>query len=260
MMSSEIGILGSLLLLSVFSSAGTSKTDEILDLITKLQGLVKKIKFSPSSGATSRSTTTSSRPTFPTTTIPAGFVNFARDITPVDPAANRKYCYEAVCPGIYCKEEDITKYGKLRRAVPIPKIYSLCSNTIRMFISMNKYDFKMAVTSCCQYNGTLQSLNAPDVISCFQELIKAEKKQKNIFWTSGIYSKECDAYVWCPEREIVSDVGPQKWRKGFPNRTAGECLAVQTGQDKEEENGLFNLMCNTPSRHMCYGSPEVMFH
>lgn len=60
-------------------------------------------------------------------------------------------------------------------------------------------------------------------------------------WTSGRYATSCDKYVWCPDKEVISDT---KWKKGFPKADAGNCVALQTGSKNPEDDGLFNKKCS----------------
>jgi len=70
------------------------------------------------------------------------------------------------------------------------------------------------------------------------------------FWTSGRYSKACDKYVWCPEKEII---GPDaKWKKGYPKLEAGQCVAIQLGHSNPDENGFFNQKCADASYFFCH--------
>ncbi|CAB3386641.1 Hypothetical predicted protein [Cloeon dipterum] len=223
-----------LTLLSVMAS----RRGNLLRLTKKLEGLISNLQF----------------PDARTTKTPApGLVNFVKPVSILNPAdPNKKYCTEAVCPETDCKLADLVKVGKLRKTIPIPKIYSLRNSTVKTYISVFRYDFHTAMRDCCLYNSSLMAFTSPQLLEAFQNTLKLEKRLKAIFWLSGLYSKECNAYVWCPEKEIIGENGPSKWRSGFPNQNSGDCLGVQTGQQKEEENGLFNFECSLATNYMCY--------
>ncbi|XP_065353650.1 uncharacterized protein LOC135948354 [Cloeon dipterum] len=259
-MTNTVWILMSMSLLSFFASAGSSKREKFLQLLKTLQDLGEKIKFADSEDIiiASFSTTakTSNLPTRPTP--PRVNFNKAVKYSGKDAERNRTYCNEALCPEITCKLSDIIALGSLRKSFPNPQIYRL-SNSTKMYISTKKHGYYRSFESCCKYNSTLFSFTTDEVWSSFQVLLKMEKKKGNlptIFWTSAMYAQECDSYVWCPEKELV---GPQlKWRQGFPNRDFGDCVAIQTGVGKQEENGLFNFNCTTEINFMCLGSAEVV--
>jgi hypothetical protein len=63
-----------------------------------------------------------------------------------------------------------------------------------------------------------------------------------VFWTSGYYASSCGKkYVWCPDKEIISQ--DAKWKKGFPKSGEGNCVALQIGSKNPDEDGLFNSKC-----------------
>jgi hypothetical protein len=69
-----------------------------------------------------------------------------------------------------------------------------------------------------------------------------------ILWTSGRYAKSCDKYVWCPDKEVISD---DQWKKGYPKADAGKCVALQSGSKNPEDNGLFNKKCTDSLSMFC---------
>ncbi|CAB3386647.1 Hypothetical predicted protein [Cloeon dipterum] len=228
-----------MLLLLIFSATNaSSRRDKIFQLIIKLQNLTERLDLPELK--------TSASPTIkPMTakTNPPGFVNFAKPITFSNSGETKKYCSEAVCPQVSCPLTNVVNFGKLRKSIPLPKIYSMRNRTVKSLISMYKFDFNSALTAvCCTYNSTMLGFTSPELLTIFEDTLKAEKRLKGTYWTAGIFSKECDAYIWCPEMEIIGEKPLMKWKSGFPNREFGDCLAVQTGQEKQSENGLFNLI------------------
>ncbi|CAB3386645.1 Hypothetical predicted protein [Cloeon dipterum] len=232
-----------LLLLIVSAANASSRKDKIFQLIIKLQNLTGRLDL-PELKA---SATPTIKP-MTAKTNPPEYVNFAKRLNFSNSDETKKYCSEAVCPQVSCKLVNVVTYGKLRKSVPVPKIYSMRNRTVK------SHDRSLLHV---QFDNVL-GFNSPDHLTIFEDTLKAEKKSKGVFWTSGIFSKECDAYIWCPEMEIIGETPLMKWRKGFPNREFGDCLAVQTSQDSPDDNGLFNQNCSAVNFHVCYGSPEVM--
>ncbi|CAB3386643.1 Hypothetical predicted protein [Cloeon dipterum] len=143
----------------------------------------------------------------------------------------------------------IIKLQNLTGRLDLPELKASATPTIKpMTAKTNPPEY---VNFAKRLNFSNSGFNSPDHLTIFEDTLKAEKKSKGVFWTSGIFSKECDAYIWCPEMEIIGETPLMKWRKGFPNREFGDCLAVQTSQDSPDDNGLFNQNCSA-------GSPEVM--
>ncbi|XP_059473269.1 uncharacterized protein LOC132195344 isoform X2 [Neocloeon triangulifer] len=222
-------------------SNGANKREALLALIRKLQSIAENLEFPDSqtisSADLSNSTTTSAATTMTTT----------NNQKTTDPDSGKTYCNKAVCPQPKCTDVDKANLAKTRAVLAIPKIYA-ASETCdqRMVISFYKKLVKEAKDSCCVFNMTLVSPNSAAIMTCIKEVHAAERKSKAtsafVFWTSGIYSQECKAFVWCPEKEVIGT--GVKWKVGFPKNDSGDCVAIQNGMTDEKENGLFNLKCN----------------
>jgi hypothetical protein len=74
-------------------------------------------------------------------------------------------------------------------------------------------------------------------------------RSRPVIWTSGKYAPSCDKYVWCPDKEIISQ--DAKWKKGFPLAGAGDCVALQIGSKNPDEDGLFNSRCEISEMAFC---------
>ncbi|CAB3386648.1 Hypothetical predicted protein [Cloeon dipterum] len=243
--------------LNAFASAGFAEKNSVLGLVDKLRGLIENVDLPKNSKWMSTTSTLSTATTLqnaePTTKAinSQDQVNFAKPMTVID-LENKKYCEAAVCPEASCKLSEIIQYGKIRKTFPVQKFYTF-GKKIRMYFRTSKYTFDELFGKCCAYNSTPISFSSPEILSYFKEMYRAEIKTKvrldKVFWTSGMFAKECDSYVWCPEKEVI---GEAKWKQGFPNRTFGDCLAIRTAANTLEEIGLFNVNCSSPTSSMCY--------
>ncbi|XP_065353407.1 uncharacterized protein LOC135948194 [Cloeon dipterum] len=240
--------------------------ENVLELLHKLEGLVENLKEPEKSEDSLSETTTlisttlkaTSTTTKKATTLAPGMVQIT--MKNFVPDAKKNYCNEAVCTLPACSEKDITRYGLMRKAVKMPKIYSVCDG-FKMLISLLRLPIIAAGDSCCTYNSSVASFTTDKFLNCFKELHLAEKKSKavqaNTFWTSAKFAPECNSYVWCPEKEIIKESDPM-WRGGFPKRSSGDCLAIQVNNADPKENGLYNFNCSVALGFMCYGPAEMI--
>jgi hypothetical protein len=138
-----------------------------------------------------------------------------------------------------------------------------------------QYSSIEAPNSCCVYNMTHMTLNNEKMLGCAKvahdankseiqpncsfllvkiihfELLEMNPSTGVKYWTSGKWSKACNKYVWCPDKEILGD--DAKWKKDYPKAGNGDCLGIYMGSSKPENNGLFNGKCSEQTNFFCIG-------